>query len=73
MPVDGIEVIWDDRQSNLASLRTRGVDFGGSYSFDTSWGDFNVFAQASLMLQYTVQTGPASTPIDAPGYALLSR
>lgn len=65
MPVDGIEVIWDDRQSNLASLRTRGVDFGGSYSLDTSWGDFNVFAQASLMLQYTVQTGPASTPIDA--------
>ncbi len=65
MPADGIEVIWDDRQSNLASLRTRGIDLGGSYSFDTSLGEFNLFAQASLILQYTVQTGPASTPIDA--------
>jgi len=65
MPADGVEVIWDDRQSNLASLRTRGIDVSGGYAFDTSWGEFNLFAQASLILQYTVQTGPASTPIDA--------
>lgn len=65
MPADGIEVIWDDRLSNLASLRTRGIDLNGAYSFNTSFGAFNLFAQASLILQYTVQTGPASTPLDA--------
>lgn len=64
-PADGIEVIWDGRLTNLARLRVRGVDLSGAYSFETSFGDIQLFANASLMLQYTQQGNRTSAPIDA--------
>lgn len=65
VPPDGIEVIWDGRLTNLASLRVRGVDFSARYDFDSDVGQIQVFASASLMLQYTVQSGPSNAPINA--------
>ncbi len=65
MPPDGVEVIWDGRLTNLASLRVRGIDLNAAYNFETAFGDIQLFANASLMLQYTQQGNQASAPIDA--------
>lgn len=65
LPPDGIEVIWDGRLTNLASLRVRGIDLSASYDFETDFGDIQLFANASLMLQYTQQGNQTSAPLDA--------
>lgn len=65
MPPDGVEVIWDGRLTNLASLRVRGVDLSAAYDFETDFGAVQLFANASLMLQYTQQGNQTSAPIDA--------
>jgi outer membrane cobalamin receptor len=65
VPPDGVEAIWDGRLRNLASLRVRGIDLRARYDHDTAFGHMGVFADASLLLQYTSKTGPTSTSIDA--------
>ena len=66
MPVDGIELIYDQRLTNLASLRVRGVDLQTAYTFDTGLGQFTLNASISGLLQYERFATPG-----APGIALL--
>jgi iron complex outermembrane receptor protein len=55
IPPDGIEVIYDERLSNLAALRVRGVDLSASYAFPTDLGQVSLFASASGLLQFSRQ------------------
>lgn len=64
IPPDGIEVIWDERLTNLASLRVRGVDLSASYAFDTDWGELSLFATASGLLQFARQNNPSLASTD---------
>ncbi|MDX2275618.1 MAG: TonB-dependent receptor [Hyphomonadaceae bacterium] len=64
IPPDGIEVIWDERLTNLASLRVRGVDLSASYAFDTDFGELSVFATASGLLQFSRQNNPSLASAD---------
>ncbi|MCR6645823.1 MAG: TonB-dependent receptor [Terricaulis sp.] len=65
IPPDGIEVIWDERLTNLAALYVRGVDLSVSYAFQTDWGVLSMFASASGLLQFSRQNNPslASTEV----------
>ncbi|GFE90520.1 TonB-dependent receptor plug domain-containing protein [Steroidobacter agaridevorans] len=45
-------------QTNLASLKMDGVDLGASYGFDTGIGEFEVFANGTLLLSYDIQATP---------------
>lgn len=65
VPPDGIEVIWDERLTNLAALRVRGVDLSASYAFDTPLGDFSLFVSASGLLQYDRQSNPSLPAVNA--------
>jgi iron complex outermembrane recepter protein len=64
IPPDGIEVIWDERLTNLASLRVRGVDLSASYAFETDWGELSLFAAASGLLQFSRQNNPSLAGAD---------
>jgi outer membrane receptor protein involved in Fe transport len=65
VPPDGIELIWDGRLTNLANLRTRGVDLNASYRWETSLGAFSVFASSSVLFEYERQANTATPAIDA--------
>src|SRR5205085_1821245 len=58
-PPGGIEAIYHGRLTKLASLRLRGVDLEADYSFETPVGQFNVFASASGLFEYSNQPIPA--------------
>ncbi len=64
IPPDGIEVIWDERLTNLAALRVRGVDLSASYAFDTGLGELSLFATASGLLQFSRQNNPTLASTD---------
>lgn len=64
LPLSDVEVIFDSRLSNLASLRVRGVDLSASYAFDNAFGDWTLTASASGLLQYDRMTAPGSPPVD---------
>ena len=64
MPADGIEVIWDGRLVNLATQRTRGIDFNAAYTQDTALGQLRLFANASKLLQHERRASPAASPLD---------
>ncbi len=64
VPPDGIEVIWDERLTNLASLRVRGVDLSASYALETDWGELSLFATASGLLQFSRQNNSALPGVD---------
>jgi outer membrane receptor protein involved in Fe transport len=64
VPPDGIEVIWDERLTNLASLRVRGVDLSASYAFDTGFGQATVFANASRLLEFSRSANPALPSVE---------
>jgi iron complex outermembrane recepter protein len=64
IPPDGIEVIWDERLTNLASLRVRGIDLSATYAFDTDWGELSLFATASGLFQFSRQNNPSLADTD---------
>lgn len=64
MPADGIEVIWDGRLVNLATQRTRGIDFNAAYEHDTAFGELRWFASASLLLQHERRATATAAPLD---------
>ena len=64
VPPDGIEVIFDERLTNLAALRVRGVDLSTSYSFSTALGQVSLFASASGLLQFSRQNNPSLPSTD---------
>ncbi|MDZ4690966.1 TonB-dependent receptor plug domain-containing protein [Terricaulis sp.] len=64
IPPDGIEVIWDERLTNLAALRVRGVDLAASYAFETPLGEMSLFASASGLLQFARQNNPSLASTD---------
>jgi outer membrane receptor protein involved in Fe transport len=64
MPADGIEVIWDGRLVNLATQRTRGIDFSAAYAHEAAFGELRWFANASLLLQHERRTTPGAAPLD---------
>jgi outer membrane receptor protein involved in Fe transport len=64
VPPDGIEVIWDERLTNLASLRVRGVDLSASYALETDWGELSLFATASGLLQFSRQNNSELPGVD---------
>lgn len=66
LPADGIELIFDQRLTNLSSLRVRGVDLEAGYSFATDLGEFTLSANVSGLLQYERFASPG-----APGIELL--
>lgn len=47
-------------QTNLASLKMDGLDLGAKYGFETSAGDFEVFANGTLLLSYQLQGTPGA-------------
>ncbi|GFE81777.1 TonB-dependent receptor [Steroidobacter agaridevorans] len=47
-------------QTNLASLKMDGLDLGASYGFDTGIGEFEVFANGTLLLSYELQSTPGA-------------
>src|SRR5690606_26568482 len=65
VPPGGIELIWDGRLTNLASLRVRGADINFQFARDTRIGAVSFFGNASALFEYTRQTGTAAAPIDA--------
>lgn len=64
LPADGIELIIDRRLVNLSSQRIRGVDLSADTSFDTSWGEFGLFINASGMLEFEQVLIPGAAPVD---------
>lgn len=64
IPPDGIEVIWDERLTNLASLRVRGVDLSASYALETNWGELSLFATASGLFEFSRQNNPSLSGTD---------
>lgn len=64
-PPDGIELIFDSRLTNLASLRVRGADVSGEYVFELGGDTLTLFANASLLFEYRRQTGPGVAAINA--------
>jgi len=65
MPADGVEVIFDSRLTNLASLRVRGVDLGASYRRTAGPGTIMAQASVSGLLQFerTAQAGAAGIDV----------
>ena len=63
VPAEGIEVIIDTRLRNLAAWNVRGVDLSADYSFETSLGDFTLFASATQLLEHTRQSTSTSPVI----------
>ncbi len=64
MPGDGIELIIDRRLVNLSSQRMRGVDLSADMTLDSDWGAFDVFVNASGMLQFEQVLIPGAAPVD---------
>ncbi|MBL8558734.1 MAG: TonB-dependent receptor [Hyphomonadaceae bacterium] len=67
IPPDGIEAIWDERLTNLASLRVRGVDLSGAWRVETSAGAITLAASASKLMEFRRQSNPvvpAINPLD---------
>jgi len=64
LPADGVELIIDRRLVNLSSQRIRGVDLSADMAFDNAWGDFNLFVNASGMLQFEQVLIPGAAPVD---------
>jgi outer membrane cobalamin receptor len=64
IPPDGIEVIWDGRLTNLATLRMRGVDLNATFGHETAFGSLQWFASASILLQNERRTTAAAAPLD---------
>lgn len=54
-------------QTNLASLKTDGVDLSARYSWETGFGDFELFANGTLVLSYELQGAPGSPFVDKLG------
>lgn len=54
-PAEGVELIWDERLTNLASLRVRGLDLSADWTIDTRYGALSLFASASALLDYRTQ------------------
>lgn len=54
-------------QTNLASLKMDGVDLGAKYGFETGVGDFEVFANGTLLLSYELQGTPGASYVDKLG------
>ncbi len=65
VPPEGVELIFDARLTNLATLRVRGVDLDVRQSFEFLGGEASVFVTASGLLQYERQANAAAPPIDA--------
>lgn len=64
MPIDGIELIYDRRLTNLATLRVRGVDLSTTYDVETDFGTFSARLSASGLLQYESVNTPGAAAID---------
>lgn len=58
IPPDGVEVIWDERLTNLAALRVRGIDFSVRHAIDVRFGQVALFFNASYMLEYSRSANP---------------
>jgi iron complex outermembrane recepter protein len=56
-PADIASIIYAT-QSNLATLKTDGVDLSARYAFDAGIGSFELFANGTLVLSYDVQGAP---------------
>lgn len=54
-------------QTNLASLKTDGLDLSASYMFDTRLGTFELFANGTLVLSYELQGSPGEPFVDKLG------
>jgi len=54
-------------QTNLATLKTDGVDLSASYAFDTNLGTFELFANGTLVLNYELQAAPGEPFVDKLG------
>ncbi len=55
VPPDGIEAIFDGRLTNLASLRTRGIDLSAVFELETAFGHLQFFASGTDLLEYTTR------------------
>lgn len=64
LPADGVELIIDRRLVNLSSQRIRGVDLSADMTFGSNWGEFNLFVNASGMLQFEQVIIPGAVPVD---------
>jgi iron complex outermembrane receptor protein len=64
VPPDGIELIWDSRLTNLASLELSGVDIQLAYAQETDIGTISVFANASGLFEFTRHNDTAAAPLD---------
>lgn len=64
LPLSAVEVLYDNRLTNLASLRVRGVDLSASWTFDSAVGEWTLFASASGLLQYERYAAPGASGIE---------
>ncbi|MBL8544312.1 MAG: TonB-dependent receptor [Hyphomonadaceae bacterium] len=65
VPPEGVELIFDARLTNLASLRVRGVDIEAAQGFDLFGGEASLFLNASGLLQYERRANALAAPVDA--------
>jgi iron complex outermembrane recepter protein len=65
-PADIAAIIYAT-QTNLATLKTDGVDLSARYSFDTGLGGFELFANGTIVLSYDVQGTPGAAFVDKLG------
>ncbi|MBY5990853.1 TonB-dependent receptor [Ferrimonas balearica] len=61
-----IDVMYSFDQ-NLASLETSGFDFQTNYNIETGFGDFNLRAEASYVLEYVETEAPGEPGVDYAG------
>ncbi|GIK49887.1 MAG: TonB-dependent receptor [Alphaproteobacteria bacterium] len=64
LPADGVELIIDRRLVNLSSQRIRGVDLSADMTLDSDWGAFDLFINASGMLEFEQVLIPGAAPVD---------
>lgn len=64
LPADGVELIIDRRLVNLSSQRIRGVDLSADMSLDTGWGAFDLYLNASGMLEFEQVLIPGAVAVD---------
>ncbi|HWD29225.1 MAG TPA: TonB-dependent receptor [Rhizomicrobium sp.] len=63
----GVQAIFDDRLTNVATSQTDGVDFTGSYDFSTRYGDLTAFLSAAWLDKLTYQSASNLPPIETAG------
>jgi iron complex outermembrane receptor protein len=59
--------LYDGTIQNLGKIEMKGIDFDGSYVFDTSVGELNLGLNASYLLNYDLAVTQIARPIDQLG------